>query len=47
MQYVYSHDILSQSENLQAFIMAVTNCARYVDIKYLIFAQLIIFLREP
>ncbi|KAM0791921.1 hypothetical protein ACM66B_004175 [Microbotryomycetes sp. NB124-2] len=32
------------SENLQAFIMAVSNCAKYVDIKYLIFAQLVIFL---
>ncbi|KAK4046579.1 hypothetical protein OIV83_005949 [Microbotryomycetes sp. JL201] len=32
------------SENLQAFIMAVSNCAKYVDIKYLIFAQLVIFM---
>ncbi|KAK4049224.1 hypothetical protein OIO90_005513 [Microbotryomycetes sp. JL221] len=32
------------SENLQAFFMAVSNCSKYVDIKYLIFAQLVIFL---
>ncbi|ODN95920.1 solute carrier family 36 (proton-coupled amino acid transporter) [Cryptococcus wingfieldii CBS 7118] len=32
------------AENLQAFIMAVTKCATYIPIKYLIFAQLIIFM---
>jgi solute carrier family 36 (proton-coupled amino acid transporter) len=35
-----------QSQNLQAFVMAVTNCATYVPIQYLILAQLVIFLRE-
>ncbi|WVQ72930.1 hypothetical protein IAR50_002492 [Cryptococcus sp. DSM 104548] len=32
------------AENLQAFIMAVTKCATFIPIKYLIFAQLIIFM---
>lgn len=37
---------VSQSQNLQAFFMAVSNCATYIPIQYLILAQLIIFLRE-
>ncbi len=32
------------AENLQAFILAVTDCKTYIATRYLIFAQLIIFL---
>lgn len=32
------------AQNLQAFILAVTNCAKSVPIVYLIFAQLVVFL---
>lgn len=32
------------AENLQAFVLAVSNCKQYITIKYLIAAQLIIFL---
>ncbi|OXC64687.1 hypothetical protein AYX13_05965 [Cryptococcus neoformans] len=32
------------AENLQAFIMAVSNCRTFISVKYLIFAQLIVFM---
>ncbi|WWD18297.1 hypothetical protein CI109_102747 [Kwoniella shandongensis] len=32
------------AENLQAFIMAVTDCRKYIPVRLLIFAQLIVFL---
>lgn len=32
------------AENMQAFILAVTNCRQLIEIKYLILAQLVIFL---
>lgn len=32
------------AENLQAFIMAVSNCRTFIPVKYLIFAQLIVFM---
>lgn len=32
------------AENLQAFVLAVTNCRTYIDIKYMIMMQIIIFL---
>ena len=35
-----------QSQNLQAFFLAVTNCKTYISIALLITAQTIIFLRE-
>lgn len=35
-----------QAENLQAFIMAVSNCNTYVSILTLIIIQLVIFMRE-
>lgn len=36
--------IVFVSENLQAFVLAVSNCRHFVDIKYLILVQLIVFL---
>lgn len=36
----------TQSQNLQAFFLAVTNCRTYISIALLITAQTIIFLRE-
>jgi solute carrier family 36 (proton-coupled amino acid transporter) len=36
--------IIFVAENLQAFIMAVTNCAQVIPILYLILVQLVIFL---
>jgi solute carrier family 36 (proton-coupled amino acid transporter) len=36
--------IVFVSENLQAFILAVSNCRTYIDIKYMILMQMIIFL---
>lgn len=36
----------TQSQNLQAFFLAVTNCKTYISIALLITAQTIIFLRE-
>lgn len=32
------------AENMQAFVLAVSNCRQYIEIKYLIAAQLVIFL---
>jgi proton-coupled amino acid transporter len=32
------------AENLQAFILAVSDCRTYISIKYLILAQLAVFL---
>lgn len=32
------------SENLQAFVLAITNCARLISVPYLILMQLVIFL---
>lgn len=32
------------AENLQAFVLAVTDCRKYISVGWLIFAQLIIFL---
>ncbi|RXK38547.1 solute carrier family 36 (proton-coupled amino acid transporter) [Tremella mesenterica] len=32
------------AENLQAFVLAVTNCKTYISVGYLIFAQLLVFL---
>jgi proton-coupled amino acid transporter len=32
------------AENLQAFILAVTDCKTYIATRYLIFAELIVFL---
>ncbi len=36
--------IVFTSENLQAFVLAVTHCRTYIDIKYMILLQLVIFL---
>lgn len=36
--------IVFTSQNLQAFILAVSNCQTWIDIKYMILMQLIIFL---
>lgn len=36
--------IVFTSQNLQAFVLAVSNCSRIIDIKAMIFMQLIIFL---
>ena len=36
--------IVFTSENLQAFILAVTDCKQYIDIKYLILMQMAVFL---
>jgi len=36
--------IVFVSENLQAFILAVTNCRTMIDIKYMILMQMVIFL---
>ncbi|KAF2221807.1 transmembrane amino acid transporter protein-domain-containing protein [Elsinoe ampelina] len=36
--------IVFVSENLQAFILAVSNCKTYIDIKYMILMQMIVFL---
>ncbi|KAI0138849.1 vacuolar amino acid transporter 3 [Pestalotiopsis sp. NC0098] len=36
--------VVFTSENLQAFILAVTNCATYIPITYLILMQMVIFL---
>ena len=36
--------IVFTSENLQAFILAVSKCATWIDIKYMVLMQLIIFL---
>ena len=36
--------IVFTSENLQAFILAVSNCRTWIDIKYMVLMQLIIFL---
>ena len=36
--------IVFTSQNLQAFILAVSNCRTFIDIKYMILMQLIIFL---
>ncbi|KAL8986433.1 MAG: hypothetical protein Q9205_000098 [Flavoplaca limonia] len=36
--------IVFTSENLQAFILAVSNCQTWIDIKYMVLMQLIIFL---
>lgn len=36
--------IVFVSENLQAFILAVSNCRTHIDIKYLILMQMIVFL---
>lgn len=36
--------IVFVSENLQAFILAVSNCRSYIDIKYMILMQMVIFL---
>jgi solute carrier family 36 (proton-coupled amino acid transporter) len=36
--------IVFVSENLQAFILAVSKCRTHIDIKYMIFMQMIIFL---
>jgi proton-coupled amino acid transporter len=36
--------IVFTSENLQAFVLAVSHCRTYIDIKYIILMQLIIFL---
>lgn len=36
--------IVFTSENLQAFILAVSNCKKYIDIKFMVLMQLIIFL---
>jgi solute carrier family 36 (proton-coupled amino acid transporter) len=32
------------AENMQAFILAVTDCRKFIEIRYLILAQLVIFL---
>jgi len=36
--------IVFVSENLQAFVLAVSNCRTWIDIKYLIMMQMVIFL---
>ncbi|KAJ6084258.1 Amino acid transporter [Penicillium sp. IBT 16267x] len=36
--------IVFVSQNLQAFVLAVSNCASFVDLKYLVLLQLVIFL---
>ncbi|KAL9618342.1 MAG: hypothetical protein Q9160_006924 [Pyrenula sp. 1 TL-2023] len=36
--------IVFTSENLQAFILAVSNCKKFIDIKFMVLMQLIIFL---
>lgn len=36
--------IIFVSENLQAFVFAITNCARYLGIQYFILLQMVIFL---
>ena len=36
--------IVFTAENLQAFILAVSNCATWIDIKFIVLMQLIIFL---
>ena len=36
--------IVFVSENLQAFVLAVTNCATFIDIKYMILMQMVVFL---
>ena len=36
--------IVFTSENMQAFILAVSNCRSWIDIKYMVLMQLIIFL---
>ncbi|KAF2200815.1 amino acid transporter-like protein, partial [Delitschia confertaspora ATCC 74209] len=36
--------IVFVSENLQAFVLAVSDCKKYIDIKYMILMQMIIFL---
>ena len=36
--------IVFTSENLQAFVLAVSNCKSYIDIKFMVLMQLIIFL---
>lgn len=36
--------IVFVSENLQAFVLAVSNCRTFIDIKYLIMMQMVIFL---
>ena len=32
------------AENLQAFVLAVSNCKSFIDIKFMILLQLVIFL---
>jgi proton-coupled amino acid transporter len=36
--------IVFTAENLQAFILAVSNCRKYIDIKFMVLMQLVIFL---
>ena len=36
--------IVFTSENLQAFVLAVSKCVKFIDIKYMVMMQLIIFL---
>jgi proton-coupled amino acid transporter len=36
--------IVFTAENLQAFVLAVSNCRKYIDIKFMVLMQLVIFL---